>query len=261
MDVPLYSNSDKMNKKTLTSFLITLSIVLAFFIGFFSSESSRTIETRFLDREKSVYISESRDISVRSLSIPAVSENEKGIFGEITVIVKNGTGMINIDVSNLLIDDDTEASLRKAAHYAFDYTEKDIENHDISYHLETNSPAIKGSSAGASAAVLTIAALKNRTIRDDVMITGTIHHDGEIGPADKIIPKAEAARKANSSIFLVPRTQSKKRNMTRSEYCAEYGGTEFCSNEYTPEVLDVEEESDITVREVRNVTEALEHFF
>ena len=169
--------------------------------------------------------------------------------------------MINIDVSNLLVKEDTESSLRKAALYAFQHTEKKRENYNVNYHIETNAPAIEGSSAGASAAILTIAALENKTMKSNVMMTGTVHHDGGIGPADGIFPKAKAAEKANKTLFLVPETQSTKKNVTSKKYCAEYGGTELCSNEYTSKIIDVEEKTGIKVEEVENIEQALDYFF
>jgi uncharacterized protein len=68
--------------------------------------------------------------------------------------------------------------------------------------------AIDGPSAGAATTLATIAAIENRTVRGDVVITGTIREDGSIGPVGGIFEKAQAANDAGARLFLVPSGQS-----------------------------------------------------
>jgi len=92
------------------------------------------------------------------------------------------------------------------------------------------------------------------------MLTGTIHHDGTIGPASGILEKAKAARIAGKSIFLVPRYQAEETNITEAEHCGIYGEQEFCNKEFKTDRIDIERESGIRVIEVNTIQEALEYY-
>jgi uncharacterized protein len=68
--------------------------------------------------------------------------------------------------------------------------------------------AVDGPSAGAATTVATVAALENKTVKENVIITGTINEDGSIGPVGGIFAKAQAANEAGAELFLVPPGQS-----------------------------------------------------
>lgn len=200
------------------------------------------------------------ELTTKGVKIPAVSENG-GVIGELNSIKSNGTGKIKVDITETLIRQDTSQSLRMAYLNAFNKTDLNKSNYDITYLIEANSPVVSGSSAGLAAYIATLASLKNRTINRSVTCTGTINHDGTIGPASKIIKKAKAAEKANLSMVLVPETQKMIENITSTEYCRDYGSKEFCSTEYKTRKQNIEEIVEIEVREVETAEEAEKYFF
>ena len=61
-----------------------------------------------------------------------------------------------------------------------------------------------GPSAGAAMATVVIAAIEDRDLRDDVMVTGTIEPSGWVGSVDGVLEKAQAATEGGASTFLVP---------------------------------------------------------
>src|SRR5581483_12051076 len=96
---------------------------------------------------------------------------------------------------------------------------------DFLFLIRSESNLIGGPSAGGILTVAAIAALENWTIRDDVLMTGTINPDGTIGPVGGVAEKAAAAAKAGATTFLYPQGQdtvtSRQLGTTISEYCTQ----------------------------------------
>ena len=66
----------------------------------------------------------------------------------------------------------------------------DLSEYDLVYTIKANATVIEGASAGAALAVATVAALTGKELNSSVMMTGTINHDGTIGPVGGIFEKA-----------------------------------------------------------------------
>ncbi len=196
------------------------------------------------------------------LKLPAVNSNDTGVSAYLTVNAKKGTGGIFLDVSNVLTKEDTQNSARMAAAFAEKHESISSDTVDLFYNIRAFAPVIEGPSAGAALAITTIAALRNETPASDVMITGTINHDGTIGPSGKIMEKAKAAKEAGARLFLVPvgSVSSLQANYTESEYCQKWGDYEYCQPEFTPKIINVSEEAGIQIIEVATVNEALKYF-
>jgi uncharacterized protein len=69
----------------------------------------------------------------------------------------------------------------------------------------TKAQLIGGESAGAAAAILAIAALENKGLKDEAVITGTIEEDGTIGKIGGVLEKTRAVHDAGYRNFLIPR--------------------------------------------------------
>ena len=93
------------------------------------------------------------------------------------------------------------------------------------------------------------------------MITGTINHDGSIGPVSAILEKAKVSREAGANIFLVPLLQNRDVIYKTDEHCEAFGISEICTTETRPIKINVTEEAGINVVEVANVEEALKYFY
>jgi len=260
-------SQQKQNSVQIYVLLTLVAVILAFFVGFglnisqdlFAQISGQKM-IHTIQKEVKVFVPSGEQVFIRNISIPAVSAEDEGISGVITVIIKEGNGMILTNVGNILIKEDTEHSARTAALYSFDYVQRNINNYDVIYNIDIDAPAIEGASAGAAMTVATIAALKNLKINNAVAITGTINHDGTIGPAQGIIEKAQAIKNSDKRLFLVPQTQSEETTAETEEYCQFYGENEFCTTETKVKKINISEEVEITIKEVEKIQDALNYF-
>lgn len=194
--------------------------------------------------------------------LPAVDADENGVNTVLTVEATLGSGRTLTDIDNLLFWADTQHSIRIARRVAENITGKKMEDYDIVYTIEApNASLIGGPSAGAALAISTIAALEGRPLREEVMITGGINHDGTISPVSAILEKAQAAKKAGATLFLVPLLQSRDVVYEESEHCEVFGSSEICTTETRPRKVDVQEEAGIKVVEVETISDAMNYFF
>lgn len=195
-----------------------------------------------------------------SMDVPAVDAEGKGVATTLFVEAMPGSGRVLLDINDLLFWADTEHSIRVARLVAANVTDLDVEKYDLVYYIEANASLIGGESAGAALAIATIAALQNKSLDPAVMITGTINHDGSIGPISGVLEKAKAAKAINATIFLVPLLQSIDVTYETRKHCEKFGVAEICTVEQIPTKVKVGEQAGIEVREVETVQEALKYF-
>ncbi|MEM2954937.1 MAG: S16 family serine protease [Candidatus Nanoarchaeia archaeon] len=193
--------------------------------------------------------------------LPAVDNEGKGVLTLLVVEAVPGSGRTLVDIDNLLFWGDTQHSIRIAKNVASNITGIDVNKYDLVYNIYANASIIGGESAGAALTLATIAVLQNKSLRNDIIITGTINHDGTIGPVQAILPKAKAAKANNATLFLVPLLQSREVTYETKEHCEKFGATEFCTTEQIPKKINVSEESGITVIEVGTIHDAMQYFF
>jgi uncharacterized protein len=200
------------------------------------------------------------NVSYVSVIIPAVSDEGEGVTTVLTVQIMPGSGRVLVNIDKLLFWTDTQNSIRTSSKVASNITETDLSEYDIIYTIKTNATAVEGPSAGTSLTLATIAALEKKTINPKVMITGSINHDGTIGPVGQILPKAIAAKEAGAETFLVPLLQSQEVTYKTRKYCEQIGTAQICTTEKVPKKVDISEEAGLEVVEVENIEEALEYF-
>lgn len=235
-------------------FLVVFIIVLLeFLLVFFEKARVEVSENEEPSLSK-------ENISVVKMRLPAVDSEGNGVSTSLVVEASKGTGRTLVDIENLLFWADTQHSIRMARLVADNLTDEKVENYDLIYNIEANASVIGGPSAGAALTLATIFALNNEKPRNDVMITGTINHDGSIGPVSAILEKAKASKEAGASIFLVPLLQSRDVVYETRQHCQKFGFTEICSTETIPKKVDVALEAGINVTEVSNIEEALKYF-
>lgn len=141
------------------------------------------------------------------IPLVAVGPDGKGMVTNLTLEVVPGRGRTFFS-SEPLIGIDTQNSERVAASVAERIANLTTENKDLLFTIHTEATIVDGASAGSAMALLTLAALQERDFRKDVMITGTIHEDGSIGPVGSVAAKAKAAADEGASIFFIPRGQA-----------------------------------------------------
>lgn len=193
--------------------------------------------------------------------LPAVDNESNGVITLLVVEAVPGSGRTLVDIDNLLFWGDTQHSIRIAKNVAKNITGIDVNKYDLVYNIYANASVIGGESAGAALTLATIAVLQNKSLRDDVIITGTINHDGTIGPVQAILPKAKAAKAHNASLFLVPLLESREVTYETKKHCETFGATEYCTEEQIPKYINISEESDIEVKEVGTISDAMKYFF
>jgi len=201
------------------------------------------------------------NITFVSMKVPAIDAQGKGVSTLLVVEAMPGTGRTLVDIDNLLFWADTQHSMRIARLVAANITGINVNNFDLIYSIYANASTIGGESAGAALTIATIAALQNKSINSSVMITGTINHDGSIGPVSHILEKAKASKDANATLFLVPLLQSRDVIYKTTEHCEKFGWTEVCTTETLPQKVNVKEKAGIETREVATIQEALSYFY
>lgn len=193
--------------------------------------------------------------------LPAVDDKGNGVLTLLVVEATPGSGRTLVDIDNLLFWGDTQHSIRIAKNVAQNITHINLSNYDLVYNIYANAAVIGGESAGAALTLATIAAIENKTMNNNVIITGTINHDGTIGPVQGILAKAKAAKANGAVLFLVPQLQSTEITYTTNKYCEKFGPGEYCTTEQVPKKINIAEDANITIKEVSTITEAMQYFF
>ncbi|MFH0835391.1 MAG: S16 family serine protease [Candidatus Micrarchaeota archaeon] len=143
-----------------------------------------------------------------TLGLPAVDLEGSGALANLTVTVTDGDGavFVRFDSSKPLINTETQSSLRLALDVAERLTNENLSEKNVYYSITAPSDAVGGYSAGAAAAIATIAALRGEELRNDTLITGKLGNgDGEIASVGRVEEKAAAVKEAGYSVFLVPK--------------------------------------------------------
>jgi uncharacterized protein len=144
-------------------------------------------------------------------SVLAVDENNVGHVIPLEVIIKEGKGNLFINVANVVVDETLQSSAQTAIHVARDVTRTSLIDKDILINIKSEEPGqnliIAGGSAGAAMTLTAMAAMQGKTLRKEVLITGTIREDHTIGRIGAARAKGLAAKENGAVLFLVPETQ------------------------------------------------------
>ena len=191
----------------------------------------------------------------------AVDDQGSGITADLITEIREGTGLVLVNINDVLADLNTQYSARIAAAVASNYTQIDLKNLDVIYNLKTEAGIIGGQSAATIMAVSTIAALQNKTLRTDVIATGSVNIHGDIVDAGSIQAKARAAQEDNFSLLLVPEGLGKTpTEFEREKTCTKNKDGVYCYVAYVGKQVAIGKDLDIVIKEVATVSEALEYF-
>src|SRR3989344_4617523 len=141
--------------KTVMIIIVIMVFILGIALGF------------YLTPKKIIEVDNSKEIKQIIKDIPIVGVNDKGegVTGKLTVEMKEGTGLVLVNINDVLADYNTQLSARTAAKIASNITGIELNNIDLIYNIKANASAIEGASAGSVMAVATIAALQNKNIK------------------------------------------------------------------------------------------------
>jgi len=236
--------------------MVILIIIIILNLALFFSGKSEVISEK-----SSVNLTGEANPGSVNMLLPAIDDNGNGMTTKLRVEAKKGEGRTLVEVDNILFFEDTQHSIRVAKLVAQDNTGINISALDLIYSVDANASIIGGPSAGAALTIATISALTGRSLRSDVMISGTINRDGSIGPVSDILAKAEAASKVGAKTFLVPLLQSRDVIYETNQSCEKFGNSDVCTTETKPRKVNLTEETGISIVEVGNITEAESYFF
>jgi len=145
-------------------------------------------------------------VAERDIFLAAVTgENSGGIF-QLHVETKPGSGDTYASV-NPRIGYSTQESEDTAVGYALAASGIPKESCDVLFKMngDFSGSGVDGPSAGGAMAVAVRAALLNKSIRQDVVMTGTISPEGKVGAVGGIIEKGVGAADAGARYFIVPK--------------------------------------------------------
>ncbi len=238
--------------------LSLLNIFLFFYDTYLSRDKGNEPLLRLDGKSSNDFLSVG-NITMIAMKVPAVDDKGNGLSTYLVVEVMPGSGRTLVDIDNLLFWADTQQNIRTAKRVAANITGLDINKYDFIYSIYANATVIGGESAGAAITIATIAALENKRLNESVMITGTVNHEGSIGPVGERIAKAKAAKQSGSKLFLVPLLQSRDVLYETSQHCEKFGPTQVCTVEQVPRKISVSNQSGIEVIEVGSVQEAIKY--
>jgi len=177
------------------------------------------------------------------------SDTHSGVIGKVHVELKEGNGNVLVN-TNPFVESTTQYSVREAVKVAENYTNINIANSDIIVYFDINGTLIGGPSAGAAITAATIAAIENKEVRQDAVITGTIKEGGHIGQVSGVFEKAVAAEEKGMELFLMAKGQGVYEQRIKKEEIFGFTfervySTPIDLKEYMKGKMEVEEESKI----------------
>jgi hypothetical protein len=201
----------------------------------------------------------------KTIPFAAVSSANNGSVGNLSLKLIPGNNNVLIN-TNPFLGTDLQYAINTAVTYA------KLHSQDYQYHQDFifdfkdgETQLISGGSAGAAATILAIAAIENKELKKDVVITGTINPNGSIGKIGEVLEKARAVSEAGYKYFLVPKGQANvtyyERQTVRQRASS---GRYMLYTKYIPKTIHLKQtakdEWGLNVVEVSNIDEALPYF-
>lgn len=200
----------------------------------------------------------------KNIPIVAVSNNGEGVIGNLIIKLIPGNNNVLIN-TNPFLETDIQYSANKAVAVAKLQSDYKYDKDFIFDFRAGDAQLIGGESAGAAITIGTIAALQNKNLKNNAVITGTINPDGTIGKIGGVIEKAKAVADAGYKYFLIPKDQSKVTYYEKQVVKEPFGfGFEILNTRYVPKTIDLKEvakqEWNLEIIEVSTIGEALPYF-
>ncbi len=247
-------NSNKIKGIVLFFAIITLAVAI-FYLGAFFGKTNN--EENKAESINALTIDE-KTIKTK---VVAVDNKGVGVTADLFTEIRPGSGLVLVNINDLLADINTQYSARIATQVAKNFTGFDLSNVDVIFNLKAQANVIGGQSAGSAMAISVIAALANKTLRDDIIITGSVLEDGTVGEAGSIKEKARAAKNSGAELFLIPYgVGSEAKDYRKVKRCGNVRKYDYCEVFYEEEKIRIGDELGIDVKEVKTVSEALVYF-
>lgn len=186
----------------------------------------------------------------------------EGVMIHVSAEIKPGSGRVLV-VTKPLMGVVFQDAANVAVYVAQKKTGAELGGSDVVFSVaaDVEIPAIDGPSAGALMTLLTMAAMQNKSLNQDVTITGSIDKDGRIGEIGGVVEKAIAAKESGKPLILLPKANSRLIRYMEERRELVPG---FVIIERKPVVIDakdyIEENIGIKAAYVENIEGALSYF-
>jgi len=148
-------------------------------------------------------------VAVRTVSGSVGELVYEGIIMTVHLELREGEGRLLINTEPK-IGIDLQTSANTAILVAEELTNQSLKTTDVILTViaDSETEILDGPSAGAAITVALLAAINDETADPNILMTGTINHDGSIGKVGGLIEKAMATARFGSKKLLVPYEQS-----------------------------------------------------
>ena len=241
-------------------FLIALFFVVGIFMGFYIRSPDNLESGNFPVRTEQNSDFSNMDLRKATIYIPGVDNSGGGIVAVLETNIRDGSGFTLVNINDLTAGSSTQDSARVAVRAAKKYMNISNESSfDVIYNIKTDAGLIDGPSAGAAMAISLISLLENKTLNENISITGYVEENGIIGPASGIEQKSFALKEKGIEILFVSDQAFLPRDYLRKVSCELIEQQEYCEVNYV-----AEEEiiiSGIKIITVKNLNDALNYFY
>ena len=120
---------------------------------------------------------------VKAYILGVKTDTNTGIVLPLETKLEYGSGELLLDASNVSFTKDFQNTMRISLKVAQNFAGEEISKYNVIFHVSNpynNTLTLTGSSAGTIMTVALIAALKNKTLKEGIMVTGGINENGEI---------------------------------------------------------------------------------
>jgi len=249
-------------------FIVLLVLAIVFVGGLFIGKAKLGLEEEIPDIDvKKPYelVTDAFDHSKKAETVlVAVDSNGDGVGANLLTEVRDGTGLVLVNINDVLADVNAQYSARVAKIVAENLSEMDLSEKDVVFNIVTNATVVGGQSAGSAMALSVLGLVLNKEVNRSVLVTGAIDENGTIVDASEIFQKAKAAKEYGGEIMLVPLGASEGENQyIKVRKCGDVLGLEksYCETEFTKRKINIGSELGVKVVEVGNVKEAMEYYF
>ena len=144
-------------------------------------------------------------VAVRTSTTSPYETTYQGVTMIAEVELRSGEGRTLINTQPK-VGIDLQSSARTATIVAQNITGIPLDKTDLilTVKAEEEVEIVDGPSAGAAITIAIVAAVLNRTVKQDAYITGTINPDGSIGKVGGVLEKAVAVAQKGATLFVVP---------------------------------------------------------
>lgn len=239
-----------MGKNLVILVLIIVIFILGISLGIILTKKPQVRQDNKIENQPS--------FTKKEMPIVGVDDKGFGVIGIMSVEVKPGSGLVLVNINNVLADYLTQLSARNAALIASNFTNKTLSNTDIIYNIQANASIVEGPSAGSVMAIDTIAALTNRQVKPNIYMTGAISIDGSITAVGGITEKAKAVAQHHGELFVIPASNYIV-SYSEQKACTNLDKIKYCEIKYIQDKTDLNKFLGVKIQQVKNIYEAVNY--